>query len=301
MIRRAGIAAPILLAILAAPAASGSGTIETDAFDEVGRVVDSLAGIHGPGGVLLVFDLDNTLLAMDDPLGSPQWFDWQDSLITADSDSPLRAREDFRGLLDLQGLIFALGGMHATEADLPARIAGWQEAGHDCMVLSSREPSFDDATLRELDAAGMDFSASTPDAGCSFGGVLLPYAPEDVPASGLTPAEASAFGLGPPREVRYESGVLSVAGQHKGAMLLILLAHSARYYPAVVFVDDEAVNVERVYAALSGRGIGIAAFRYGGEDPVVAAFDSTEKEDAAGRLAILEQVLEAVFPEPSGG
>jgi hypothetical protein len=298
ILRRFLRTATVLSLAAAASPSAASEIIETDCFEEIALGVDSLTRLYGSGGVLLVFDLDNTLLAMDDPLGTPQWFDWQDSLVTADSDSPLRACGDFGELLELQGLLFVLGGMHAAEEGLPDRIARWQEAGHTCLVLSSREPTFNDATLRELASAGYDFTSSQPDAEPSFRGLLLPYSQEDVSLSGLTAPEATAFGLAAPREVRYEAGVLSVAGQHKGAMLLILLAHCPRFYPAVVFVDDEAENVQRVHTALERRGLDVTAYRYVEEDDVVAAFDGEEKVDASDRLRMLDQTLEAVFPDP---
>jgi hypothetical protein len=295
-----GVAAILILVAVASPA-KASEILETGCFEDVARSVDSLARLYGPGGVLLVFDLDNTLLAMDSQLGTPQWFDWQDSLVNADSDSPMLACGDFRELLELQGLIFTLGNMHATEEDLPARVARWTEDGHTCLVLSSREPTFNDATLRELSSAGFDFSSSQPDAEPSFRGVLLPYSPEDISLSGLTAGEAASFGLAAPREVRYEAGVLSVAGQHKGAMLLILLAHCPRLFPAVVFVDDEAENVQRVYTALDDRGFDVTACRYGAEDDIVAAFGLEERLETVGRLVALDQTLEMVFPDSVSG
>ena len=297
---RNGIQALTLLMLMtSAYTAAGSGIIETSGFEEVTQYVDSLDAVFGPEAVLLVFDIDNTLLAGDHPLGTPEWFSWQDSLLTADSDSHLRACGDFQELLTLQGLIYSLGSMHLTEEDLPELVEQWQSEDHTCLVLSSREPTFNDATQHDLFAGGFDFSTSQPEVEPSFRGVHMPYSQDDMELSGLTLEEATMFDLTAPREIRFENGVMMVAGQHKGAMLLILLAHCSEYYPAVVFIDDNHENVERVFTALDGRGIEITAFRYGAEDSTVQAFDGEEKLETFEHLEDLEDTLEMVFPDPA--
>ena len=48
--------------------------------DDLGMVADmalQLADSHGNDQVLVVFDIDNTLLAMEQDLGSDQWYYWQ--------------------------------------------------------------------------------------------------------------------------------------------------------------------------------------------------------------------------------
>ncbi len=79
--------------------AEASSIIEAESFTEIDDRVTELSALYGPQGVLLVFDIDNTLLASDQPLGSSQWYDWQDSLLEAESVSPLRAASDIGELL----------------------------------------------------------------------------------------------------------------------------------------------------------------------------------------------------------
>src|SRR5215208_7004096 len=54
---------------------------DTEEFAEIGAVVVKYAHKIEPSRILLVLDIDNTLLAMDNPLGSDQWFEWQRYLI----------------------------------------------------------------------------------------------------------------------------------------------------------------------------------------------------------------------------
>ncbi len=127
----------------------------------------------------------------------------------------------------------------------------------------------------------------------------MPYLQDNTGASGLSGWESVNLQMHVPREVRYERGVFMVAGQSKGAMLLILLAHCPRYFPAVIFVDDNSANVEDVYAALNDRGIEITVFRYGEEDMAVEAFNEEQKEQAAQQLEELQSVIRSVFAAPS--
>src|SRR5688500_15980315 len=53
----------------------------TDDFRAVAAAVAKYAHEFGPDRVLLVLDIDNTLLAMDHDLGSDQWFEWQRYLL----------------------------------------------------------------------------------------------------------------------------------------------------------------------------------------------------------------------------
>ncbi len=261
--------------------AEASNIIEADSFTEIDDYVTELSELYGSEGVLLVFDIDNTLLASDQPLGSSQWYDWQDSLLEAESVSPLRVASDIGELLKIQGIIFEVGSMHLTEDTIPRLMEKWQNEGHFCVALTARGEDFNDVTRRELAQASLDFSLLPPEVNPGFNGVHPPYSDQDPEGSGLTDEEVVAFDMCSPRDIRFEDGVMMVAGQHKGAMLLILMANCSRYFPAVVFVDDSRENVEAVFTALTGRGTDITAFRYGEEDETVRAFTQEQKEQAA--------------------
>jgi len=297
-VKRVRTAGLVLMLCITVSGAAASRIIETDSFREISNHVEMLSEMYGPEWVLLVFDVDNTLLAPDQPLGSAQWFTWQESLVTAEPASHMRP-ENIDELLRIQGIIFSLGSMHLTEDTIPRLLEQWQEEGHYCMAFTDREQNFNDATQRELREAGLDFSVNPPLAIPEFCGVHMPYLQDNTGAAGLSRWESIDFEMETPREVRYERGVFMVAGQNKGAMLLIFLAHCTRYFPAVVFVDDNRANAEDVYTALNDRGIEITAFRYGEEDMVVEAFDSLQKEQAALQLEELQSVIRSVFATPS--
>lgn len=287
--------ATFLGAALAAESVVAAGAYETEDFADVVTTVEALADEHGGENVLLVCDVDNTLLAMDNELGSDQWFEWQEYLLEHEPDSHYLVAENFDQLLVAQGLLFALGKMHPPQPDLPDHIKTIQRAGVSTLVLTSRGHAFRAATVRELLANGYDFAKSAlmlPDPPC---GVFAPYDLDALENSGLTAEEAARFDLGSPRGITFERGLMMTAGQHKGAMLLTMLALSERQFKAVVFVDDHGRHVLRVYDALAGRGINVAAFHYKREDANVDRFKYGDKKDVAKRWRKLDRTLQEVF------
>src|SRR4051812_26364746 len=69
---------------------------ETDSYARIYDTVRDQERLHGAANVLVAFDIDNTLLASRQALGSDQWFDWQQSLI--ESHRPNAVAADIRGL-----------------------------------------------------------------------------------------------------------------------------------------------------------------------------------------------------------
>lgn len=71
-----------------------------------------------------------------------------------------------------------------------------------------------------------------------------------------------------------------IAGQNKGAMLVVLLPHVMTEIKAIVYVDDSQRNIDRVYQAATGRHIEATVFRYHREDAKVRAFPYSGKWEA---------------------
>lgn len=260
---------------------------ETSAFSAVFEQARRYADRYGGQNVLLVVDIDNTLLAMNGQLGSDQWFEWQEYLLEHQPQSPHLVADDFAGLLEAQGILFATTGMHPPEPEQPAQVAAMQQLGLDTVVLTSRGDEFRAATIRELKLAGYDFAETSPsiclfannghgnDETCSR---FTPYRTNAPTAYGLRSTEVERFNLSDdPRQVSYGDGVLMTAGQHKGAMLLIFLHLVENNYDAVLYVDDHGRHVSRVYDALLHRGIEVTAFHYTHEEPRVRAFAYGDK------------------------
>ena len=218
----------------------------SDVFDRVQREVDA----HGSENVLLVVDIDNTTLAMEQPLGSDQWYNWQYNFIFKDIQSPDRVATNLNELLQVQGVLFTLGRMRAPEAQLPNFIEKIQQLGCCSIVLTSRGPEFRAATERELKRNGYDFNNSALKIEEPTRGSFLPYDKARPNINGLSKDELDS--LREPRPVSYSSGIMMSAGQHKGYMLRTLLARSQRTFRSVIFVDDHKKHTARMTEAFKG-------------------------------------------------
>lgn len=268
---------------------------ETEDLALAAEVAEGYADRFGAESTLAVFDIDNTLLAMDRDLGSDQWFVWQEYLREQEPNSPDLVADDLPGLLEVQGLLFTLGRMSPPQVDAPDVVAGIQQLGAPTLVLTSRGPQYRDATFRELKRAGYDFPGHAPDMPSAPSGVFLPFDLDRPEASGLTAEEAELFGLKEPRAALLEGGIYMVSGQHKGAMLLTALEHLPEQPKAVVYVDDHGRHVHRVYDALVRRGIEVTAIHYRKEDERVDRFRYGDKGEVAEQWLRITSVLREVF------
>lgn len=283
----------------------------TDSFREVQAESLRLGRKYGNDKVLLVFDVDNTLLAMRQDLGSDQWFAWQESLPATDPQSV----GDFPTLLRVQGLLFAVSSMRPTQPDQPEIVVQLQQAGFTTTLLTSRGFDFRDATRRELLANGYNFRKSalrvsykrmalTPRAG--FAGPYCPYDVSQLGQSGISREEAEKWlavrdsnpvQIKKPRLVSYNEGLYMTAGQNKGVMLRMLLHKSGKVgkFKAIVFVDDHPRHTRRIREAFANQSVEIVTFRYSREDANVRRFEASrngEKRRAAQLWRRLKQTLD---------
>jgi hypothetical protein len=252
----------------------------TAEFSRVASQVQTFAEKNGAEKVLLVVDLDNTLLAMNQDLGSDQWFNWQESLLEESKDHPDLVAPSFGGLLEVQGILFALSAMHPPQPDLPGIINGISDDGVTIFVLTSRGKEFRNSSERELKRSGYRFTESSLTIN-EKRGVFQPYDRLRPQAHGLN--AVITRDLGDPRSVTYSDGLFMTAGQHKGFMLRTLLARTDSKTPlgdfsAIVFVDDREKHTKRVQQAFTEMPVDLATFRYSREDGNVSKFENSTKD-----------------------
>jgi len=226
---------------------------ETDDLAMVADMAMQMAGLYSKNDVLVVLDIDNTLLAMEQGLGSDQWYYWQKSLA---EDDPCSGKL-VNGRFAVQGAIFFASAMRPTQPDAAEQVERMQDAGLAVIALTSRGTEYRLQTFRELRRNGFSFwsSALPPQAG---------FAEDFVPQGGERPA-------------RYEEGVFLTSGQDKGDMLKALLARTGTAPPRVIIMaDDKQSNLDDVMRAFAGSDTAVHAWRYSREDDIVAAFDAQE-------------------------
>ena len=226
---------------------------ETDDLTMVTKTALQLADRRGRDQVLVVFDIDNTLLAMEQGLGSDQWYYWQKDLAKDDPCSGDLVNNRF----SVQGAIYFASAMRPTQPDAAQQIRRLQDAGLTVIALTSRGPDYSLQTFRELRRNGFSFwpGALPPKRGYSG-----PFIPE-----------------GGTRAALYQDGVLLTAGQHKGDMLKALLDKTGTGQLAViVMADDKAENLQAVMETFEGSGTAVHAWRYSREDSNVTTLDTQE-------------------------
>ncbi len=211
------------------------------------------ADTAGKENVLVIFDIDNTLLAMEQDLGSDQWYDWQKELQQHDRcDARLVASR-----LATAGALYYASAMRPTQPDAASIVRQLQNDGFIVFALTSRGHDFRLSTFRELRRNGISFRDSAPG-----------------PRGGYTGNYMTEAGV---RLVRYEDGVLLTAGQHKGDMLTSLLEKTGHPQPRVLIVaDDKPKNLDAYIDYATSNGVSIVAIEYTGEAETITSFDALE-------------------------
>ena len=226
---------------------------ETSNLADVTMDVINLTQQTGKENLLVVFDIDNTLLAMEQGLGADQWYEWQKELSQHDRCSDQNVGDRFA----VQGALYFISAMRRTQEDGAAQVSAIQDLGVTVIALTSRGPDYQLQTFRELRRNGFNFShfAFGP-----AGGYSQPF----------VPVENGRLSL-------YQDGVFLTAGQHKGKMLYSLLEKTETRMPGViVIVDDNWKNLEAVTETFSALDIPVHAWRYSGEDENVRNFDTKQ-------------------------
>jgi hypothetical protein len=192
---RAALVGSVFVAVavgahLAALAAELRGTKQ---FADVAEVVERFVEEYGAEHVLLALDIDNTMMSMDNDLGSDHWFEWQRYLLENEPDSPFLVGKTFDDLLKVQGILYNHTHMHPPEAEQPAMIARLQDLGIATILLTSRGPEFRTATERELDRCRYNIAVTALPVRGVPKGTYLAYDPAKPEQDGLTAAEIVAF------------------------------------------------------------------------------------------------------------
>lgn len=205
--------------------------------------------------ILLVFDIDNTLLTMPQFLGSDQWFNYHAGLISGGRDPNFSTWDD---LLAAQTALFSLASMKSTQEGTGVLIKQATSRGVDVFLLSARGPELYDATTRELRRNQIVLNAprACSFAICNLSGI---YRDADIrraiTALGGTPTRT------PYRDVVIRDGVMLASAQDKGTMLRVLLAAiPSGSYDKIIFVDDSQKNIDSV--ATSGLPIPLSLYHY---------------------------------------
>lgn len=271
--------------------------LETDSFKIIEQKVLEKGKKFGVSNVLVVFDIDNTIMTMPQNFGSDQWFTWQSDNCFGKKELPeFCVTNKFDDLLDVQGQIFALSNMIPTETATVAVIKNLQKLGYKVILLTSRGPAFRDATERALYNNSMDFSKSAIGPKNGFVSTYTPYYLDQYKKYGLTKSDLEKMGNQKPRPVSYTHGIFMTSGLNKGIMLKTLLNKTKSKFKAIIFSDDHEKHTTRMQAIMgNGKEGDVTTFRYSKIDPVVKAFHASDKSESINAWKKLKNVTGEIF------
>lgn len=270
--------------------------LETDSFEKIKMTAIEKAKAYGPKQVLMVFDIDNTTLAMPQNFGSDQWFGWQESHCIGKKMQDFCVSTDFAKLLDTQGKIFAMSNMIPTETVTPKVVKELQDMGHKVILLTSRGPQFRNATERAIAMNGMDFRRSAIGSADGFPSTFIPYNLDKPEESGLNAYDIKTMGTKKPRPVSYMNGLFMTSGLNKGIMLKTLLHKTGEKFKAIIFADDHKKHTVRMHAIMGKvKGVDLTTFRYSKIDPEVKAFHEGDKKESIKAWKKFQDFSSATF------
>lgn len=258
----APIDAPRVFTELADPPVSILSKIEeTKDLSSIKTALDDASGRR----VLLVLDIDDTLLTSESVFGSDAWFDWQYKLPETDPDK-------VPCLFDVSGLNYETGTQKTTQDGATEIVKNLKV---DRLLLTSRGANYRAGTIRQLTKAEY---VLPPPIGKPFHGEAWRWTDEQHPGK-------KTYSLS------YDQGVYMTTGADKGRALLHLLERRGKSYEYVILVDDGRKNIENMQKALADEGIAYHGLWY---TKISKDFDKQKGRDGWAAWVAL---MEAVYPK----
>lgn len=208
----------------------------------------AMAERHGPDHVLVILDLDSTLLR--DPRRSPDL----DALQAADE---VRFRQIERTVMYLKSLV-------PTGAGLAGQLERLRAAGIPAYLITARGADMRDMTLREMAANGIVLPPA-PECGpplCVGRGTIAADALYRAAEQAAGKPELDRVGFERGRTITAWDGIVMAAGLDKGILMRTLGASLGTEVKGYVFVDDAQKNVDHAARASAAMSEEVAVFHY---------------------------------------
>ncbi|MDC9721558.1 MAG: DUF2608 domain-containing protein [Urechidicola sp.] len=253
--------------------------VTTTNFQKVDSLVNELLNQKNSSNILVVLDIDNTILTSSTDLGGDIWYQWQRGKLNVKPTDEQIVDCLFE---DSIGLLYELGTTELTDSILPTLINNWQEKEIPVFALTSRSPKYRAATERELSRREIDFTktALRPDG-------------ENLPN----------YRYYLKNEMSYMQGIMMTSGMNKGEMLQHILQKTGQNFESIIFVDDSEKNVYNLEQQFKNSGIDMTIFHYTKviEDRKIDNDGEILTEEQAERMHMdwkkLNATLKAIFPD----
>ena len=249
---------------------------EVEHLSEVEQVITQHVKSN-PGNVLVVFDIDDTLLTSCRFFGGDTWYNWQIGREISHEDGSkvmIKERNKMSCIFAKLGTLYELGLYHATELKAAEIIARLQEQ-YDVIALTSRSPDYRAGTEREMQRAGFNMGR------------------DHLLAEGTAFAYRFDDGRNK-RPITFQNGIVMSTGLNKGRVLTDLLRRTNRGYSAIFFIDDSRTNIVNMHDVWKDSETHMAIFHYTRVDKTV---NDEKLQRALASQRSLDEFLKTAFPE----
>jgi len=253
----------------------------TDKFSDVKNYVDLLLEQNDKSEILIVLDIDNTILTSQTDLGGDIWYQWQTDALDI---KPTADQKIGDQIFDVVGILYELGTMELTDPVVKNHIDSWQEKGIATFALTSRAHNARGATERELDKRDIRFNKT---------------------ALGKLSGDTIILFKQGKKYVSYINGIMMTTGIDKGVMLdtLMYMTKTKESFKHIIFVDDTRKNVINVKNRFEDKhSIHVKIFYYtkieSDREKKYGAILTQEQADKMAReWEALRGVVNCIFPE----
>jgi hypothetical protein len=202
---------------------------------------------------LIVIDIDNTILHNTNPIGSPEWFEWQASCIK--NKQACRDADSFRQMAKVNDYWLSHHSLDLVSKEVKDFYQLLLDKNYQWMILSARSANLMAATQKNM---------------------LKHHIFYDKPSySSLTSWQAGVNG-----EIVYNKGYLLATGGNKAKTLMMALDKLDFHPDVVVVIDDDQSNIRHYLASLKQFNTDLFVFRYTKYDDQYNDFFSNDSRKA---------------------
>ncbi|MEM7083054.1 MAG: DUF2608 domain-containing protein [Pseudomonadota bacterium] len=225
--------------------------------------------------LLIVFDIDDTLLTSAQFFGGDALYRWQSGdVMQTEGGDMVRISDDekLQCIFAKLDVLFELARFRPTQDDAHEVVRRLQ-GQHSVFALTSRSPGARSGTERELGRAQIDLASSHL----------------------MAPGRALDFRLRG-RGVTYANGIVMSTGLDKGVVLHDILARIDKQhaFDAIFMIDDGANNLANVNGFWKDKAIDVRLFHYTRVPKTVSPSELKEATQANQRL---NAFINSAFPD----
>jgi len=230
--------------------------------------------------ILLIFDIDDTLLTSTSFVGGDVWYAWQNGHsieFSGGGNVIIEPSDQTSCVFSELGLYYELGTFESVEESTTEIVNRLRES-YDTLVLTSRSPNYRAGTERELIRAGLDSSSNH----------FLPS------------PQSWSYSLDS-RDISYEDGIVMSTGADKGRVTIDFLEKlneaniRNNVYTDIFFIDDGYRNIEDMARVFEyGSNTTAHLFHYVHVDKRVSELDMQLAKSAR---AAMDSFLKIAFPD----